>query len=153
MEVRIIDFPETKVAVLEHHGDPALEYQSIQKLIDWRIENRLSAEKHRSYGIHYNDPRKVQVEEYRVDLCVSVNNEILPNPQGVINKTIPAGRCAVARHFGSRENISVAASLYEDWFPSSGETLREFPLFFHYVNVGPQIQQQEMLTDVYLPLL
>lgn len=153
MEVQIIDFPETKIAVLEHHGDPGLEYQSIQKLIEWRIQNRLSPEKHRSYGIHYNDPCKIKPEEYRVDLCVSVDSEILPNPQGVINKIIPAGRCAVARHLGSRENVTVAVYLYEEWFPSSDETLREFPLFFHYVNVGPQIQEQEMITDVYLPLL
>ena len=28
----------------------------------------------------------------------------------------------------------------------------EFPWFFHYVNVGPNVQTHEMITDVYLPL-
>ncbi|MEE9337858.1 MAG: GyrI-like domain-containing protein [Methylococcaceae bacterium] len=70
MDVRIIDFPETKIAVLEHHGQPALEYQSIQKLIEWRIQNRLFPEKHRSYGLHYNDLRKIQPEEYHVLIYV-----------------------------------------------------------------------------------
>lgn len=27
------------------------------------------------------------------------------------------------------------------------------PVFFHYVNVGPNLREEEMLTDVYLPLL
>lgn len=153
MHVRIVDFPETKIAVLEHHGQPALEYQSIQKLIEWRIQNKLPPEKYRSYGLHYNDLRKIQPEEYHVDLCVSIDSEIPPNPQGVINKVIPASRCAVARHLGSRENMDTAVYLYEVWFPSSGETLRDFPMFFHYVNVGAQIQERDMITDVYLPVI
>jgi AraC family transcriptional regulator len=56
------------------------------------------------------------------------------------------------RHLGSREHVSAAAYIYEAWFPASGEVLRDFPIFFHYVNVGPHIEEHEMITDVYLPL-
>jgi AraC family transcriptional regulator len=70
-----------------------------------------------------------------------------------LNKTIPAGRCAIARHTGSREDIPVAAWLYKVWLPASGETLRDFPVFFHYVNVGPDIKPEDMITDIYLPIL
>jgi len=28
----------------------------------------------------------------------------------------------------------------------------DFPVFFHYVNVGPDVPEHEMITDVYLPL-
>ncbi|MEE9337859.1 MAG: GyrI-like domain-containing protein [Methylococcaceae bacterium] len=66
---------------------------------------------------------------------------------------MPAGRCAVARHLGSRENVDTAVYLYEVWFLSSGETLRDVPMFFHYVNVGAQIQERDMITDVYLPVI
>ena len=81
-----------------------------------------------------------------------MEKEVPPNPQGVINKVIPSGRCAAARHIDSRENVAAAIYLYESWFPGSGVSLRDFPIFFHYVNVGPNIQEQEMITDVYLPL-
>ena len=141
------------MAVLEHRGPPALEHESIRKFIAWRMENRFPPDRHRSYGIHYNDPRTTPPAQYRVDLCISVEHDVPPNPQGVLNKTIPAGRCAVARHLGSRENVSAAAWLYEVWFPRSGETLRDFPVFFHYVNVGPAVTEREMITDVYLPLV
>jgi len=30
--------------------------------------------------------------------------------------------------------------------------LRDFPIFFHYVNIGPRVKEREMITDVYLPL-
>ena len=153
MEVKIVNFPETKVAVLEHRGSPAFEHESVKKLIAWRIENKLPPEKHQSYGVHYNNPATTPPEEYRVDLCISVEHEVPPNPQGVINKVIPPGRCAVARHIGSRENVTTAAYLYEAWLPTSSEKLRGYPIFFHYVNVGPQVQELDMVTDVYLPIL
>ncbi|MFT7549609.1 MAG: AraC family transcriptional regulator [Candidatus Azotimanducaceae bacterium] len=56
-------------------------------------------------------------------------------------------------HLGSRENVTAARYLYEEWLASSGEQLADFPVFFHYVNVGPNVQEAEMITDVYLPLL
>ncbi|MEH6358609.1 MAG: GyrI-like domain-containing protein [Pseudomonadales bacterium] len=154
MNIEIINFPETNIAVIEHHGSPALEHESIKKLIDWRIENKLPpSDIHRSYGIHYNDPGKVTPADYRVDLCVSVPQAIPENSSGVINKVIPALRCAKVRHCGSRENVTAAHYLYAQWLPNSEEQLAEFPLFFHYVNVGPEVQEQDMITDVYLPIL
>ena len=152
--MEIVNFPETKIAVIEHRGSPALEYESAKNLIAWRIENKLPpSDIYRNYGIHYNDPRKVAPAEYRADLCISVIQEVKANSFGVINKVIPALRCAKARHLGSRENVAAAQYLYEKWLPSSGERLAEFPIFFHYVNVGPQVQESEMITDVYLPIL
>jgi len=154
MDVEIINFPKTKVAVIEHHGSPMLENNSIMKLVEWRKENKLPpSEIHRSYGVHYNDPNIVSPSDYRIDLCVSVEHEIAENTYGVVAKTIPALRCAKVRHLGSRENMTTARDLYKEWLPKSGETLTDFPIFFHYVNVGPQIKESDMITDVYLPIL
>ena len=154
MEVEIVFFPETKIAVIEHHGAPDKEYESIKKLIAWRMENKIPpSEIHKSYGVHYNDPSKVLPSEYRVDICISVEHEILENSFGVVAKTIPALRCAKTRHYGARENITAAQYLYAEWLPNTAEQLAEFPMFFHYVNVGPQVQEADMITDIYLPLL
>jgi AraC family transcriptional regulator len=153
MKVMIIFFTETKVAALEHRGSPKLEHESIKKLIAWRIENKFPPEKHKSYGIHYCNPETTPPEDYRVDLCISVEHEIQNNPYGVINKVIPSGRCAVTRHIGSRNSITAVANLYKRWLPQSREKLRDFPIFFHYVNVGPNIKECDMITDVYLPLV
>lgn len=56
------------------------------------------------------------------------------------------------RHYGSREQIPAAEWLYGEWLPGSGEELRDFPFFFHYVNVGPDVEDRDMITDLYLPL-
>lgn len=154
LDVEIVDFPETKVAVVEHCGVPEKEHESIMKLVAWRMENKLPPSNlHKSYGIHYNDPSEVSPSEYRVDLAVSVSDEITANSFGVVNKTIPAHRCAKVRHLGLRENVTAARYLYDEWLEGSGEQLADFPIFFHYVNVGPHIPTVDMITDVYLPLL
>ena len=152
MDVKIVDFPETKVAAVEHRGPPHLEHESVRKLIEWRTANGLRPDRHRMYGIHYNDPRATPPESYRVDFCMSVERDVAPNSHGVVTKSIPGGRCATLRHFGSRESVSAAYYLYEVWLPKTGEAVRDFPIFFHYVNVGPQVREPEMITDVYLPL-
>ena len=152
MEVSIVEFPETKVAVAEHRGAPQLEYETSKKLIAWRIENHLSPANHKTYGVHYTDPYTVAPSDHRVDFCVSYDAPVQANPQGIVSKVIPASRCALARHLGSRSHNSAAVYLYREWLPESGESLGNFPVFYHYVNVGPQVQEHEMITDVYLPL-
>lgn len=152
MEVKIVEFPETRVAALEHRGAPAHEYETARKFIAWRIANRLPPDRHRTYGIHYTDPRTTPPEDHRMDICVSVDQPIAPNPQGVVNKVIAGGRCAVVRHVGPREFVAAAPFLVEQWLPTSGETWRGDYILFHYVNVGPDIPDHEMITDVYLPL-
>ena len=82
----------------------------------------------------------------------SRDGEIAPNPYGIALKVIPGGRCATARHLGSRAHNAAAVYLYNEWLPASGESLRDFPIFFHYVNVGPKVREEDIITDVYLPL-
>jgi AraC family transcriptional regulator len=152
VDVQIVNFPETKVAALEHRGPPHLEHETARRLIEWRLENHLHPDKHRSYGVHYTDPRTTAAADHRVDFCISVDHDIPSNAHGVVSKVIPGGRCAVVWHFGSRANVSAAFYLYDVWLPKSGEMVRDFPVFFHYVNVGPYVRDHEMITDVYLPL-
>ena len=152
LEVRIVHFPETGVAVAEHRGPPELEYETAKKLIEWRIQHGLSPQNHRAYGVHYTDPHTVAPAEHRVDFCVSYDQPVMPNPSGIVSKIIPANRCALARHLGSRRYNSAAVYLYREWLPNSGESPGNFPIFFHYVNVGPNVQEHEMITDVYLTL-
>jgi AraC family transcriptional regulator len=137
MEIKILIFPKTKVAAIEHRGSPTLEHDTVRKLVAWKIENRLLDQlKYRSYGIHYTDPRTTPASLHCVDFCLSVDNDVDPNPYGITTKTIPSLRCAYARDIGSRSNNKAAAYLYETWLPKSGESPGDFPIFFHYVNVG-----------------
>jgi AraC family transcriptional regulator len=153
MQVSIVTFPETKVAAIRHVGPPALEHETVRKLIAWKREHRLfDAARYRSYGLHYTDPGTVDPAKHRVDFCLSYDDAIGPNPFGIAAATIPAMRCALARDVGSRLNNKAAQYLYREWLPGSGEQMASQPIVFHYVNVGPGVKDHEAITDVYLPL-
>jgi AraC family transcriptional regulator len=152
MDVALMEFPETMVAALEHHGPESQTYNTSMKFIEWRKANGIRFDMGQTYGIHYTDPRNTFPEDYRMDICVSVDKPVAANDFGVVTKIIPAGRCAVIRHIGSREWMPEVGYLVYDWLPQSGEQLRDYPVFFHYVNVGPDLRDPEMITDIYLPL-
>ena len=151
-DVQIVNFPATRVAAIEHRGPPSLEHETAKKLIAWRQRHHLDRDRHRSYGVHYTDPYTTPPADHRVDFCISFDFDVAPNPEGVASKVIPASRCALARHLGSRAHNAAAEFLYREWLPQSGETSGDFPIFFHYVNVGPNVRDDDMITDVYLPL-
>ncbi len=153
MNVEIVTFPETKVAAIEHAGSPTLEYETVRKLIAWKLENRLLDPLiYRNYGIHYTNPRNTPPSKHRVDFCLSLGEDVRENPYGIVGKIIPSLRCARARDIGSRSENKAAVYLYETWLSQSGESPADFPMFFHYVNVGSNLRQEDMITDVYLPL-
>jgi AraC family transcriptional regulator len=154
MDVKIINFAEVQMAVLAHRGDPATLNDSALKFIEWRKLSGLSpVQTNRTFGIAYDDPALTEPEQFRFDICGEVTGPVPENPQGVTNGVIPAGRCALTRHLGSHERIGESIyPLYREWLPESGEELRDFPLFFHYLNLVPEVAEHELLTDIYVPL-
>lgn len=154
MEVKIINFEATKIAVLEYKGKPELLNTKIPQFIAWRKATGLSPVNiKRTFGIPYNDPYNCPPDEFRFDICGEVNENIPANEFGVIQKTIPEGRCAVIRHLGSRDNLAAPIYyLYQNWLKDSGEEVRDFPIFFQYLNLFPETPENELITDIFLPI-
>lgn len=155
MEVNIVNFTETKIASLHHLGPAALLNDTVSKFIEWRKASGMSPVKSsQTFGIVHDNPDTTAPEAFRFDICSSVSKDISENAQGVTNSVIPAGRCAVVRHVGSHDRIAESIyPLYREWLPNSGESLRDFPLYFHYLNLMPETPEHELQTDIYLPLL
>ncbi|WP_085440695.1 AraC family transcriptional regulator [Magnetofaba australis] len=155
MDVKIVNFPATRVAVLQHHGAPELVNDSARLFIQWRQETGLSPVRaSRTFGIAFSDPDVTEPEAFRFDICGEVTQPIPEgNPQGVTNGEISEGRCAVVRHLGSHDRLAESIyPLFREWLPESGEELRDFPLFFHYINLVPDVAEHELITDILLPL-
>lgn len=154
MDVKIVDFAQTKVAALEHRGPPERVNDTARKFVEWRKASRLSPkDSSRTFGIAYDNPDTTEPQDFRFDICGEVGADVPANPQGVVTKLIPGGRCAVARHLGSHDRIGECAYwLYREWLPGSGEELRDYPLFFHYLNLVSETPEPELITDIYLPL-
>jgi len=158
MDVKIISVEPLSVAVLEHLGEPMRVNNSVATFIEWRKASGLSDYATKgTYGVPYNDPLTTPGNEFRFDICGELNDqtkaEIPVNPQGVISKMLPGGRCAVVRHVGSYDRISDSVYyLYRQWLPQSGEELRDFPVYFRYLQLDEALPEHAQQTDILLPL-
>lgn len=154
MQVRIVDFPEVKVAALEHCGPAGLVNESVGTFIKWRMQSgQLPVASSRTFGIPYNNPDTTPAHAFRFAICGEIHEAVAPNEFGVHESVIPAGRCVVVRHIGSPDHIGETIyPIYRDWLPASGEELRDHPLFFHYLSAYPETPQDQWQTDVYVPL-
>ena len=151
--VEVKAFPETLIAVMEHRGAPNLVGHSIQKFIEWRKRNNLPPSKSKTFNLVYDDPNVTAPEDYRFDIACSVDTPIAANDFGIVNKVIPAGRCAVVRHMGSDDSIGeIVSFLYTTWLTNTGAELRDFPIYFERVSFFPDVPENEMITDIYLPI-
>ncbi len=151
--VRLVAFPATRVAMLEHRGDPMRLGDSIRRFIEFRKANRLPPKKSATFNIVYNDPDDTPSEKFRFGLCAATEGPVPANDAGIVEFLIPAGRCALLRHSGSDDQLGRSIMhLYAQWLPTSGEEPREFPLFMQRVTFFPDVPDSEAVTDIYLPV-
>lgn len=151
--VDVVEFPETRVAILSHRGDPARIGDTIRAFIAWRKLNHLPPRSNATFNLLYGDPEQTPPDEFRLDLCVATRHPIVDDGSGIVEGVIPAGRCAVVRHVGSDDTLAESLlHLYAAWLPASGEEPRDFPPFLQRVSFFPDVPEHEAITDVFLPL-
>jgi len=154
VKVNTVQFPSTLVASLTHHGSPKRVNQTVAQFIEWRKSSHESPiATTDTFGVAYNDPATTPDDEFKFEVCSSVEQPIKTNSQGVLTKTIPGGRCAQITHHGSHDLMDEKIRyLYQQWIIENNETLRDFPCFFKYLNLFPQVSEHELITEIYLPL-
>jgi AraC family transcriptional regulator len=152
VEIRRID--KIRLAVVEHHGDPQLVGDTVNKIVTWAKAQvtSLKPKPGSSFAFAYKDPKTTPPAEFRLDLGIKIPDNFKLDDK-VIEKFIPAGRYAVAMHKGSREKIGdTIYPLYRDWVPNSGEELGDLPCIFCYYNFDHEVAETELLTECWLLL-
>ena len=104
-------------------------------------------------GICHDDPEVTHKDKIRYDACVSVDEHFEPTSEiGV--QVIPGGDYAVTTHFGPYQKLGETyTKLLGQWLPRSGRELRPAPCFEVYLNDPQSTEPEDLLTDIYAPLL
>jgi len=152
-QIEIVQFPATKIALLQHRGNPRLIGDSIRKFIAWRKEHRLHPSVSATFNVLYDDPESVPADQFRFGLGAATELDIQANEYGVTGSEIPCGRCAKLSVVGSDATLATHLRwLYSQWLPQSGEEPRDFPLFVQRVTFYPDVPEHLAITDVFLPI-
>ncbi|QOZ10119.1 GyrI-like domain-containing protein [Bradyrhizobium sp. CCBAU 51765] len=152
-DVTIRDVPTTRVAIMEHRGDPATLPATIQRFIAWRKAAGLHPSTNPTFNVWRSERRPARPADYSVDLCVGTEQPIAADGDGIKAGEIPGGRCAVLRVVGYTDNLEPAALyFYRDWLPGSGEEVRDFPIYCQRLSFFPEVPEHETVAELFLPL-
>lgn len=103
-------------------------------------------------GICQDDPRAVADENCRYDAAVTVEDDI-PCPDGLKEQIIPGGDYAVILHKGSYEQLAATWQwIGEVAFTSLGRECRDQAPFENYLNSPEDVFEDELLTEIWIPL-
>ncbi|WP_348771925.1 GyrI-like domain-containing protein [Pseudoalteromonas sp. MMG013] len=154
LDVTVDVFPKTMIAFIEHRGAADRVYETAGQFVSWRKASGLSPiHSSKTFGIPNGDPNTMIPEAFRFKICGSVCKSIPNNAFSVHNAEIPEMRCAKVRHRGSHEALdNTINAFYQQWFVDRDEQPAEHPCFFQYINLIHEVDECDLLTDIFLPL-
>ena len=151
--IDVVNFPRTRLAVLEHHGPVQDLPNTLQTFIMWRKAHGTPPSHSATYNILHNNPHDVPPSDYRFDIGAEIKTPLAVNTYGVIEKSIPEGLCARFRIKGDDAALEAALTfIYGSWLPDSVLKVRDFPPFLQRISNFPDVAEHETETDLFLPI-
>lgn len=149
-DVVLASFPLTRIAEVEHLGNPAAMPMTIRKFIAWRRQSGIGPRTATFNVLHtaLDGP-----DEFRMGIGAAISWDTPICAAGVSARVIPAGRVARLRLRGSGDDLRQAtAFLYGVWLPASGAKPRDFPLLVQRHTMFPDVPESSAITDLLLPI-
>lgn len=104
-------------------------------------------------GICYDDPDVTDEGKIRFDACITVDDTFEAN-QTINKQTIEGGDYAVFLHKGSYSGLhDTYRSFFRNWLPDSGREVKSFPSLEIYLNSPENTREEDLLTEIRVPLL
>ena len=152
MDTRIENRPLTKVAAIRHVGPYDQSGPAWEKLFNWSIANKLDTEEATWLGLYYDDPRLVAAEQLKSDLCIVIEDDIKETDE-IKQLEIAAGEYLVGLHRGSYKNLYESYNhLYKTKLGELGRKCKELPAIEVYLNCPTCTPEDELLTEIWVPM-
>ncbi len=153
LAVRTERFGLTRLVFFRHIGPYDEVGKAWQKLYAWAGRNGLLGPAAETLGVVHDDPEITPPERLRYDAALVVNERVRPTGEAGIEE-LPPGEYAVAVHKGPYQTLNDTYSrLCGEWLPSSGREARSAPAFEVYRNSPFDTAPDELLTEIYIPLV
>jgi AraC family transcriptional regulator len=141
-----------KVLYISHIGD----YNDVgivwERLCKYAGMKNLMYEGQQVIGISHDDPNVTDQSKLRYDACLTLKQDV--KPEGEVGvKEIPGGKYAVVTHKGPYKNlINTYNALFGNYIPKNEVKLRDCPIFELYVNDPEKVKEEDILTEIYIPV-
>lgn len=104
-------------------------------------------------GISLDDPNVTATDKLRYQACLTVEKAL--DADGAIgSKVIAGGKYAVFTHKGSYNNFqSIYNYIFGEWMQNSDQQVKDEMAFEKYLNSPDQVPEEELLTEIWVPLV
>ena len=152
MNVEIEQLPERRVATVHHVGPYSRISEAFGRLGEVVGRAGLFQSRPEMLAIYHDDPETTPESELSSEAGVVIGDSV-KLPEGLAEERLPAGRYARTMHVGPYEELGDAwARFMGQWLPGSGERMRAGNTFEIYLNTPQDVPQQELRTELYIPL-
>lgn len=150
--VEIRDEPARTVAAIPHKGPYAEINRAFEKLGATLGARGLFAKAGKMIGVYYDDPTATPAVELNSHAGVEyADPTLLAAPFEIVH--LPGGTHAVLRYQGPYSGLPAAYDqLYRNWLPHSGRTPADSPVFEIYLNTPMDTAQEDLVTEICVPL-
>lgn len=149
MDVEIKNMPALRTAGLRHLGayhEIGEAFGRLHAIVGQPPNTTLLA-------IYHDDPEMTLEPELRSDAAIVLAPDA-PVPAGLREQRLRAGRYACLLHRGSHKGLpQVWGELLGQWLPLSGHHLGQGPSYEIYLNTPMDTAEEELRTELYVPLL
>lgn len=152
-DVTLCDAPALRLAAVPHRG----AYHEIRRAFGLLFatlaaRDLLSGVAGSMVGVYLDDPSATPAADLRSVAGVPVGEDF-PLEAPLQEYRLPAGRRAVLVHKGPYAGLPAAYdALYGQWLPASGEVPSDLPSYEVYLNSPMDTPQDQLLTEITVPL-
>ncbi len=153
MDMELKKIGARRVLFVRHTGPYEESKVAWEKLCEWGVSKGVMEGVSEFCGLCHDDPQVTAPEKIRYDACLVTDAEI--NKDGEVGlQEIESGEYATYVHKGSYSGLlKVYLDIYGDWIPQLGREPKESPCVEVYLNDPRDTPEQELLTEIQIPLV
>ncbi|WP_296661879.1 GyrI-like domain-containing protein [Paraburkholderia sp.] len=155
-DVKIVTLQPMNLLAVGHVGPYTKIGDAFFTLAQWLGARRVPTSRAKLVGIFYDDPNQVEPSKLRSKAAIHLPDTSNLTPGSPVEKMqLRGGAHAMLLHKGPYDGLgAVWTWFYADWLPKSGRKADvDAPSFELYLNTPEEVAPDELLTELYLPLV
>lgn len=149
--VTIQEIDAIDLLLIRHQGDYMQIGSAFEHLNHWAASQQLLTPETRSFGLYWDDPSAVPVDELRAAACMSGPANAAAGEVDAMR--LNGGRYACLLHVGPYAELEKSYdALYRGWLPQSGEEPADAPCAEEYLNNPRDTPPMALETLIMMPL-
>ncbi len=140
------------IRIVAKYGS-TLDYRTAwEKLIAFANTKQLMGKNSEYIGLSFDNPSITDENKCRFYACISTDKAV--NAEGEFGSyTIEGGKFAVFLHKGAYSGLNdLYQAIYFDWLPDNYAKIRNSNPFEKYINNPDEVNEEALLTEIYIPV-